>query len=223
MRDFANILAIAVDRYGDQDTVLAGPVESRDPADLAVIPDDRWLAEMTRAVFQAGFSWKVIEAKWDGFEAAFQGFDVGRCAMMPDDWFDQLLKDTRIVRNGAKIRSVQQNAVFVQDISAETGGFGHKIADWPADDYAGLLDWLSKNGTRLGGTSAQYMLRRMGKESYILSRDVVARLIAEGVIDKPPTSKTAMRAVQQAFNTWAAQSGLSLTQISRVLARSIDG
>ena len=56
--------------------------------------------------------------------------------------------------------------------------------------------------------------------SFILSRDVTARLIAEGVIDKPATSKTALKSVQAAFNTWMEQSGRSLTEISRVLAMS---
>jgi hypothetical protein len=49
----------------------------------------------------------------------------------------------------------------------------------------------------------------------------VARLVAEGVVDKAPSSKKAWAAVQDAFNTWRAQSGQSLTTISRVLAQSI--
>jgi len=49
----------------------------------------------------------------------------------------------------------------------------------------------------------------------------VARLIAEGVIDKNPTSKTAMKQVQAAFNVWQDESGRSLTEISRVLALSV--
>jgi len=52
-------------------------------------------------------------------------------------------------------------------------------------------------------------------------RDVTTRLIVEGVIDKPATSKTALRVVQAAFNTWMEQSGKSLTEISRVLAMSL--
>ena len=41
---------------------------------------------MTRAIFKAGFVWKVIDAKWAGFEAAFWSFDVDRCrGMSPDD------------------------------------------------------------------------------------------------------------------------------------------
>ena len=47
------------------------------------------------------------------------------------------------------------------------------------------------------------------------------RLIAEGIIDKPASSKTTMRAVQGAFNTWMDQSGRSLTEISRVVAMSL--
>jgi hypothetical protein len=50
----------------------------------------------------------------------------------------------------------------------------------------------------------------------------VSRLIVEGVVEKAPTSKTAMKAVQHAFNEWQAQSGKSLTEISRVLAMSTD-
>ncbi|MDR5652192.1 hypothetical protein [Ruixingdingia sedimenti] len=65
------------------------------------------------------------------------------------------------------------------------------------------------------------MLRSMGKESYLLSHDVVARLVAEGVIDGPPNSKRAQAAVQAAFTRRRADSGQSLTTISRVLAQSI--
>jgi len=94
------------------------------------------------------------------------------------------------------------------------------VADWPASDYAGLLETMKKDGTRLGGTTGQYFLRTMGVDGYILSKDVVGRLVAEGVIDKSPTSKSAMKAVQAAMNTWAEQSGRSLKEISRILATS---
>ena len=92
---------------------------------------------------------------------------------------------------------------------------------WPRDDYAGLLRMLKKRGSRLGGNTGQYFLRFMGVDGFILSRDVTARLIAEGLIDKAPTSQKAMAIVQDAFNTWQQQSGRSLTEISRVLAMSV--
>ena len=81
---------------------------------------------------------------------------------------------------------------------------------------------ISPSGSRLGGTSGQYFLRSMGKDSFILSQDVVAALVREGVVDKAATSKRDLAAVQSAFNRWREQSGRSLTEISRVLAMSIE-
>lgn len=219
MRSYDEIRAIAEERHGAEGVAARmHPVKSA--AEVAAIPEDRWLAQFTKSIFMAGFAWKVIEAKWDGFEAAFRGFDVDACAMMSDDWLDALLADTRIVRNGTKIVAVRDNAVFLQGLRPE-GGIARVIADWPASDYVGLLDLMKTRGARLGGTSAQYALRSLGVDSFILSNDVTARLIAEGVIDRPAASKKAMRAVQAAFTAWQAQSGRSLTEISRVLALSV--
>lgn len=220
MRHFDDIFAIAADRKGGAaalEALLPVPVP---PDDLARLPEDRWLAQFTKSIFQAGFNWKVIEAKWDGFEAAFDGFDPDRCAMIADDRLDALLRDTRIVRNGAKIMAVRDNAVFLQDLRNE-GGAGAVFGRWPSTNFAGLLDMLKTRGSRLGGSTAQYALRFAGRDSWILSADVVARLIAEGVVEKAPGSKKAMAAVQAAFNTWMEQSGRGLTQISRVLAMSV--
>lgn len=221
MRTFDDILDIAAERKGGRAAVLDGIAAPKTADELAAIADDRWLAAMARGIFQAGISWKVVENKWPDIEAAFYGFDVARVAFMPEDWFYELIEDTRIIRSPPKVRAIQENAALIQAVATEHGSFGRKIGDWPTDDFQGLLDWLQKDGARLGGGTGSYLLRSMGKESYILSKDVVARLVAEGVIDKAPTSKKAKAAVQQAFNTWAAQSGRSLTEISRVLAQSI--
>lgn len=221
MRDFDELLSIASARKGGEDAVLASIEPPKSADALAAISDDRWLSMMTKCVFRAGFSWTVIANKWDGFEAVFDQFSIGRCAMMHDEWLDQLIADKRIVRNGQKITAVQRNAAFIADIAAQYSSFGRFIADWPASDYIGLIRLLKKDGARLGGTTGQYFLRNMGKESFILTRDVVSRLIAEGVVDRPPTSQLAMSSVQHAFNTWQQQSGQSFNVISRVLAQTI--
>lgn len=219
MRSFAEIHAIASERHGKAlgEKIGNGPKPARD---LAAIPEDRWLSIFTKVVFQAGFNWKVVENMWDGFEAAFHKFDVGACAFMAEDWFEDLCQDRRIVRYPAKIRAVQENAQFIQGLR-DQGGVGKVIGDWPSNDFAGLIALLKKDANRLGGTTGQYALRFMGRDGFIMSRDVVARLQAEGVIDKAPTSKKAWSAVQDAFNTWSDQSGKSLIEISRVLALSV--
>lgn len=220
MRTYAKIHAIAAARKGGEDALEALLAKPLPPSDLARIPEDRWLAALVQHVFSAGFNWKVIESKWQEFETAFKGFDLDACAMMNDDWLDALLADKAIVRNGAKIVSVRDNAVFLRDLRP-MGGVGAVIGGWPATDYIGLLGMLKAKGARLGGSTGPYALRRLKCDGFILSPDVTARLIAEGVIDKPATSKTAQRAVQAAFNTWMDQSGRSLTEISRTLAMSV--
>jgi len=221
MRRFDEIYTIAADRKGGPDSLEAMLETPLGPDALACIPDDRWLAAMARGVFQAGFSWKVIDAKWPGFEEAFEGFQPGRVLFMADEGLDRWLSNKAIVRNGQKIKSVVDNAAFLVDLATEHGSAARFFADWPDDDYIGLLELMKKRGSRLGGATGQYMLRQMGKSSFVLSQDVVGRLIAEGVIDKRPTSKREMAAIQAAFNEWAAQSGRSLTEISRVLAMSL--
>ena len=216
----------AADRKGGADaleallTRMATGEKTR--AQLAKIGDDRLLAEMTKRVFCAGFNWSVIDKKWPGFEAAFEGFDVGRWTLMSDDDLDSLMQDQRIVKHGQKIQSVRDNAIFLQGLAKDHGSAAQAIADWPDADYAGLLEFLKKNAARMGGTSSQYFLRFIGKPSFVLSTSVVAALVEAGVVDKTPSSKKAMQAVQEAFNAWSKESKRSLTQISRVLAMSVD-
>lgn len=222
MRTYAQIHAIAAERKGGK-TALENLIKSAELSiNLAEQPGAYFLENMTKCVFQAGFSWKVIENKWPGFITAFKGFDVHACAFMDPDWFDDLCRDTSIVRNALKIRTVQDNAQFILDSAQTHGSFGKMIADWPDSDYIGLLAHLKKQGARLGGATGQYFLRFVGRDGFILSRDVTARLIAEGVVTKQPTSGKDMKAVQAAFSAWAKQSGRSLRDISRTLALSLD-
>ncbi|MCP4380359.1 MAG: 3-methyladenine DNA glycosylase [Hyphomicrobiales bacterium] len=221
MRDFDEIYRIAADRKGGPKALEALLSEPLSVAELEATTDDRWLVAMARCVFQAGFSWKVIEAKWEGFEAAFDGFDPARVAFYHGEDMDRLVTDKGIVRNSIKIASVIDNARFIQDLAKEHGSAASFFARWPNEDYVGLLQVIAKRGSRLGSATGQRMLRSMGRDSFILSPDVTARLIAEDVVAKAPSSKRDMAAVQVAFNEWADQSGRGLTQISQVLAYSI--
>ena len=225
MRTFADIFALAAERKGGKaklDKILA-ETASRTSAQIAAMPDDRILAEMTRRIFYAGFSSKVIDDKWPAFEEAFGKFDPNACAFMTEGHFDELLQNKGIVRNGAKIHAVQANGQLLLALKAEHGSAARFFADWPDRDYVGLLDVLKKKASHLGGDAAGRFLRAIGKPAFIATPDVVAALIREGVIDKPPGGKRDLTLVQEAFNQWSEESGCDLTAVSRVLAMSIDG
>jgi 3-methyladenine DNA glycosylase Tag len=148
VRKFSDILALAEGHHG------AGGVKARlaelRHASLADLDqgDDRFLSGMTKAVFSSGFSWEVVEQKWPGFETAFEGFDPHRVAFYADEDITRLLKDTRIIRNGAKIAATIANARFVVETARTHGSFGTFLRQWPPSDQIGLMEYFKKNATQ---------------------------------------------------------------------------
>jgi len=222
METFASIFARAAARKGGGAALRDLLPKAAGARALRARPDDRYLAEMTKCVFRSGFVWQIIERKWPGFEEAFGGFDVADCALLGDEALEVLCADERVVRNAAKIRSVQRNATFVLEVRREHGSFGAYLAGWPERDFVGLWGDLKARGDRLGGQTGRFFLRFVGKDTPVLSPDVVRALIAQGVVDREPTSQRALQKVQDAFNTWRAESDRALCEISRVLACSVD-
>jgi 3-methyladenine DNA glycosylase Tag len=222
MKSFDEILKIAVEKKGSLAEVEKQLPEVKSTKQVAATPDDRILAEMTRGIFQSGFAWKVIEAKWDGFEKAFKGFVPGKVTAFSDEDLEKLMANKDIVRNGAKIRATRDNAAFVAALAKEHGSAAKFFADWPAENIVGLWDEMKKRGNRLGGVTGQYLLRRIGKDTPVASLHVVAALVREGVVDKAATSKRDQKKLQDAFNAWAAESGRPLAHISRILAMTVD-
>jgi 3-methyladenine DNA glycosylase Tag len=219
---FKTILARAEKRKGGAKALEKLLPKKPDMKALAKLADDRVLAEMTQRVFSAGFAWSVIENKWPDFEKAFLGFQPSKLIFQPDDFWDALLSDARIVRNGAKIASVLENAAFVQEIAREHGSFGKFLAGWPSSNQVGLLDLLAKRGSRLGGNTGQMFLRFIGWDGFVTSQDVVACLRDAGLdIGEQAKSKSDLAKVQAQFNAWAAETGLSYTHLSRICAMSI--
>jgi 3-methyladenine DNA glycosylase Tag len=222
MPDFETIRARAAKRKGGEAVLAsllgAAPVNAR----LANVPDDRILSTMAERVFAAGFVWSVIEQKWPGFEEAFLGFEPKRLLFQPDDFWGELASDKRIVRNGQKIKSVRDNAAFVERVSKEHGGFGKFLAEWPADDQVGLMVFFGKHGSRLGGNTGQYLLRWLDWDAFVISPDVAAALRDAGLdIAENPTSNRDLEKIQAQMNAWVAETGLARKHISRILAMSV--
>jgi 3-methyladenine DNA glycosylase Tag len=221
MRSFESLYRQAADRKGGAAALDKLITRPKSKAALAKIPDDRWLAEMAKSVFRAGFNWSVVEKKWPDIEAAFDAFDPPTVAFYSDEDLERLVNDPRVIRQWKKLKAIRDNAHYVVVLANEHGSAGRYFADYPSDDYIGLLADMKKRGSYLGGTTAQYFLRSMGKDSFILSRDVVAALKREKAFDGTPTSKASLKSIQEAFNFWVGDGGRSLTRVSRVLAFTV--
>ncbi len=222
MTRFAAIRARAAKRKGGDAELVALLPKVKGASALARMKDDRALSDMAKRIFSAGFAWSVIEKKWPGFEVAFLGFEPKRLLAQPDEFWERLASDSRIVRNSQKIIAIRANAQFISEIAKEHGSFGKFLAAWPGADQVGLLDVLAKRGARLGGRTGQFFLRFIGKDCFVLSMDVVACLREAGLdISENPSSKKDLRKIQEQFNAWTEETGLPLTHLSRICAMSI--
>ncbi len=222
MSGFESIFERAAERKGGEAALqmLLPAVPGRDV--VAQLDESRFLAEMARCIFQAGFVWRVIEQKWLGFETVFHGFDVGALLLLAPEEVDEIAQDQRIVRNRQKINAVLANARLIEDVAIETGSFAGFISDWPESDLVGLFDLLKKRGSRLGGMSGQRFLRNVGKDTFVLTGGVVRAVQESGVpIAANPTSKRDLAAIQQAFNAWHDETGLPYTHLSKIAAYSV--
>ena len=222
MKKFKLIRAAAAKRKGGEGPMAKLLSPSKSTAKLAAISDDRYLAQITRCVFNAGFHWRVIIAKCDGLEEAFHQFDLGQLlTKSPDEW-EAYLEDTRVIRNWQKIQTVFHNAAMIDEIAQEHGSFATFFADWPSSDQVGLMKYLHKNGSRLGGKTAQWFIRFSGKDGFILTGDVIAALIANGLdINENASSQRDLKKIQDAFNEWHQDTQLPYAHISKILSYSV--
>jgi 3-methyladenine DNA glycosylase Tag len=217
---FAQILDAAHARHG------AAAIEARLPqpktaSELAAVSDDRYLSQMSLRVFRAGLKHSLVDAKWPAFEEAFAGFEPRRVRAMSDEAMEKLLGDARLIRHWGKLKSVRDNAAAVVAISEEFGGVGSWLGTWPGSNIVGLWETLGDRFSQMGGVSGPMFLRMVGKDTFVLSKSVTAAL--KRWADLPPAKNRKDRAaVQACFNNWAAETGRPLSQLSLILAMSVD-
>jgi predicted dinucleotide-binding enzyme/3-methyladenine DNA glycosylase Tag len=139
---------------------LAAPFEKlRDhaPADPAF-----FLEHLSRSVFEAGISWRVVEAKWDGIREAFHGFDPAQVAAMPPAEIAAVENDPRVIRNKAKIRATVQNAREVLAILDGYGSIRGYLASFP-DAGAAAAD-MRQRFKFLGDTGVWRLLNSASRD-----------------------------------------------------------
>ncbi len=222
MKKFADIHREASRRKGGESALQALLPTVRSARALAATGDDRYLSQMTRCIFQAGFVWRVVDNKWDGFEELFFGFPPEKIVLLSPDQIDRFAGDTRIIRNRQKVLAVQHNARYLLDVAREYGGFGRFIGQWPSSDLVGLFAHMKKHGSRLGGMTGQRVLRNMGRDTFIVTPDVTRCLQRAGAdISDNPATKRELGIIQAVFNQWHEASGLPYSHLSRICACSI--
>ncbi len=223
LKSFDTVFTAAEQRYGGFEELLEKMPVLPSDAELIRVSDNEYLAKMVRCVFVSGFSGKVIANKWDGFLEVFHNFDVDVLVELPEEEWQAMQQDSRIVRNGRKINAVRENALLIQRVAKEHKSFGRFLVSWGAADQLGLMAYMQKNGNHLGDNTSQYFLRYAGIDGFIMSKDVCRAAAQAGVDIKPtPTSKVEKQALQDAFNAWYQETEMPYTHLSKILAYSVE-
>lgn len=211
---------LAAQRHGGHEVLARRLSRPLSAAQIAQPDDTRWLSEMTRMIFQAGFNWRLIDNKWPDFEQAFDGFGLLGCAHLSDDVLEQKMQSGVLVRSWPKLKTIPHNAQVLLELSEQYGSVGSGFAQWQPQDYAHNLQQMQARTQRLGGKSLPVVLRRMGVDALIPAADVVGALQDARIIDGPLKSRRAWQQVQNALDHWGQESGYSLTEISQILGLS---
>jgi 3-methyladenine DNA glycosylase Tag len=185
---------------------------------LQQLGDDRILSAFTKKVFQSGFVWRVVENKWHNFEESFFDFNIEKVLMMPEEMMERKAADPKIIRNFNKVKTIKANAQMIFEEQQNGHSFAEFLANWPSTNTIGLWAYLKKNGQRLGGNTGPYSLRSLGKDTFLLSRDIEAYFRAHDLISGGIQTKTSLNIIQDCFNQWQTECDLSLTQLSRLVA-----
>jgi len=128
-------------------------IDPRGPAD--------YLAVMSRAIFQAGLSWKLIASKWDSYLRLFDGFDPVLVAAYGDGDVERIMNDGGVVRTRKKIVGTIQNARTLLALEREYGDVRSYLRSFA--NYAELSADMRKRFAFLGELSVYYFLFRVGE------------------------------------------------------------
>jgi 3-methyladenine DNA glycosylase Tag len=121
-----------------------------------------YLEVMSKSVFQAGISWKVVDGKWPGIKEAFHGFDPEVISKFSGSDIEGLMGDTRVIRNRRKIEAIAGNAHRLLELDGRFGGFKKYLRSF--DSYEELTKDLKKQFKFLGEMGSYTFLWVVGEK-----------------------------------------------------------
>ncbi len=221
MNAYDQIFEAALRKLGSINVLEAAMPTVLDANQLKAQSNGFYLSAMSRRIFQAGMTHSVINAKWAHFETVFWGFDPKKLVLIDDAFMERVMQDKGLIRHWGKLQTIPVNALEMNDLTAEGISFGEFIAEWD-QDITQLWLQISKRFKRMGGQSTPYFLRMVGKDTFVLTNDVIQKLLSLQVIDSKPTSKADILTVSDFFNELKADSGRPLSHISKLMALSLE-
>ena len=121
-----------------------------------------YLEIMSKAVFQSGISWRVVESKWPGIKEAFKNFNAVTVAGLSEPELEELAEDTRVIRNRRKLAAIVSNAQRMIELDEEHGGFQKYLRSH--EDFSSIVQDIRKQFKFMGDTGTYFFLYVVGEE-----------------------------------------------------------
>jgi DNA-3-methyladenine glycosylase I len=130
------------------------------------VKDDRKLFEvLSLELCQSGLSWYTILKKRDGYNLAFEGFDIKKVASFDESKVDSLLLDERIVRHKLKILAIINNANCILNVQKEFGTFSDYL--WEFVGFEPVVgNWNSEKDIPASTVLSNHISKDMKKRGF---------------------------------------------------------
>jgi 3-methyladenine DNA glycosylase Tag len=114
---------------------------------------------LTKAVFQAGVSWALVDKKWPAFKLEFADFNPQRVAGFSAADVERLMQNEGILRSQKKILGTIKNAQMLLELEEQCGSFKNYLGS--KSSYEELSKDMRKRFKYLGELSVYYLLFRV--------------------------------------------------------------
>ncbi len=94
---------------------------------VPIFDDAKIFEALLLEIFQAGLSWSIILNKREGLRRAFSNFSYKEISKYSDIKLNELILDTRIIRNKLKLKAARKNALAFLEIQKKFGSFSKYI------------------------------------------------------------------------------------------------
>lgn len=139
------------------------PSQHKAPPRKVPTDDHGYFEIITKAVFQTGIKWAVVENKWPGFREVFHDFDIKKVSAFTEDDLYRLVEDTRIIRHGGKIKATIANATTCVALVKEHGSMKGYLKGLRSLDFSERVMTVRKQFRFLGPLGVYVFLYSVGE------------------------------------------------------------
>lgn len=127
--------------------------------------DKGYFEILSKAVFNAGFSYQVVRNKWKGTMEVFHEFEPEIISKWTNDEILIALSSPKIIRNSRKVIAIVSNAKVFLKLIGKHGSFENYLNSFRDNSYEEKQKVLSKQFKWLGPSGAHFFLWSIGENA----------------------------------------------------------